>query len=385
LQPGIKKEMKKSEPIQLTYPGKKSVEEILASVKAAALQRQPGEGENVLVEGDNLAVMQALRAGIWQGKVDLVYIDPPFATNSVFRYGSQRTATISSRRKDEIAYTDQLTGSAFLEFMRERLVFLRELMSERASLYVHIDAKAGHYLKVILDEIFGVENFRGDIARVKCNPKNFRRRGYGNIKDILLFYSKSSRYTWNEPRVEKMPGVNDRLFHRVDAEGRRYTTNPLHAPGETLNGATGQAWRGILPPPGRHWRYDPAVLEQLDQQGRIEWSENGVPRKIIYASEYAKSRLQDIWEFKDPQNPVYPTEKNLELLKTIVSTSSTPGDLVLDCFCGSGVALAAADLLGRRWIGIDRSPVAIQASRQRLDSIKSHYLLVKDELSILQG
>jgi adenine-specific DNA-methyltransferase len=317
--------------------------------------------------------------------VDLVYIDPPFATNSVFRYGSQRTATISSRRKDEIAYTDQLTGSAFLEFMRERLVFLRELMSERASLYVHIDAKAGHYLKVILDEIFGVENFRGDIARVKCNPKNFRRRGYGNIKDILLFYSKSSRYTWNEPRVEKMPGVNDRLFHRVDAEGRRYTTNPLHAPGETLNGATGQAWRGILPPPGRHWRYDPAVLEQLDQQGRIEWSENGVPRKIIYASEYAKSRLQDIWEFKDPQNPVYPTEKNLELLKTIVSTSSTPGDLVLDCFCGSGVALAAADLLGRRWIGIDRSPVAIQASRQRLDSIKAHYLLVKDELSILQG
>ncbi len=365
--------MKNQVAIKLEYPGKKDIQTILTMAEAATLVHQMGDGGDWLIEGENLAVMQALFQYGWKAKIDLVYIDPPFATNSIFRRGKERTSTISSRSGDEVAYTDQLTGSSFLEFMRERLVFLRELMSEEASLYMHIDTKIGHYLKVILDEIFGFENFRGDITRIKCNPKNFKRRAYGNIKDMLLFYTKSNRYTWNEPKVEKQPEVNRRLFPKIDAHGNRYTTNPLHAPGETQNGVTGQAWRGIQPPPGRHWRYEPAVLDELDRQGLIEWSANGVPRKIIYASDHAAARRQDIWEFKDPQNPVYPTEKNLDLLKAIICASSNPGDRVLDCFCGSGVTLAAAALQGRHWIGIDRSPIAIQVARQRLEGYEIPY------------
>jgi len=135
-----------------------------------------------------------------RGKVDLVYIDPPFATNNVFRHNDERTSHISSSHSDAVAYSDTLLGPEYLEFLRERLIFLRELMSQRASLYLHIDGKIGHHVKLIMDEAFGIENFRNDITRIKCNPKNFSRRAYGNIKDLILFYTRSDEYIWNEPK-----------------------------------------------------------------------------------------------------------------------------------------------------------------------------------------
>jgi adenine-specific DNA-methyltransferase len=146
----------------------------------------------------------------------------------------------------------------------------------------------------------------------------------------------------------------------------------LHAPGETKDGPTGQPWRGIPPPKGRHWRYPPEVLEELDGKGLIEWSKTGNPRKKIFADEYLKkkTRRQDIWEFKDPAYPSYPTEKNLDMLKTIVEASSNPGDIVLDCFSGSGTTLVAAEMLGRRWIGMDNSLIAIEVSIRRLQKLK---------------
>lgn len=151
-------------------------------------------------------------------------------------------------------------------------------------------------------------------------------------------------------------------------KGKRYTATPLHAPGETTNGNTGRQWKGLAPPKGRHWRYDPKVLDKLDKEGLIEWSKTGNPRKIIYADEaQAKGkRLQDIWEFKDTPYPIYPTEKNLKLLKTIIRASSNPGQIVFDCFCGSGTTLLAAYELERYWIGIDNSKVAIQTTINRL-------------------
>ncbi len=161
-----------------------------------------------------------------------------------------------------------------------------------------------------------------------------------------------------------------RLFPKVDAAGRRYTTIPLHAPGETKNGKTREAFRGILPPPGRHWRSEIAVLEQLDAEGLIEWSSTGNPRRRIYAEEQPGKRRQDILAFKDPQYPVYPTEKNAQLLKLIIETSSLPDSLVLDCFGGSGTTLLAAERLGRRWIGIDASETAIEVARQKLAGIE---------------
>jgi adenine-specific DNA-methyltransferase len=164
-----------------------------------------------------------------------------------------------------------------------------------------------------------------------------------------------------------------RLFPKTDKDGRRYTTNPLHAPGETANGPTGQSWRGLKPPKGRHWRYAPKVLEDLNNRGLIEWSSKNNPRKKIYADEYVKKRKkrQDLWEFKDPAYPAYPTQKNLEMLEVIVAASSNDNDLVVDCFSGSGTTLLAAEELGRRWIGIDNSPLAIKVTMNQLLTRKS--------------
>ena len=320
---------------------------------------------NLLIRDDNLHALRSLLPE-YRGQVDLVYIDPPFATNGEFRVGAGRTSTVSSSRQDAVAYRDDLVGVDFLAFLQERLELLRELLCDQGSLYLHIDYKVGHYVKVLLDEVFGQRNFRSDITRVKCNPKNFPRKGYGNIKDLVLFYSKSGTIIWNEPLVPMSGKDRERLFRKVDPEGRRYTTIPLHAPGETVNGNTGRPWRGMAPPRGRHWRSEPEVLEELDRQGLIEWSANGVPRKKVFADERSRKRMQDIWEFKDPQYPVYPTQKSLDLLKFIIATSSNEGDLVLDAFCGSGTTLVAAQEMNRRWIGIDNSEPAIAAAQKRL-------------------
>ncbi len=345
----------------------------------------PGKASKRLILGENTEVLRHLMhdPAVYR-KVELVYIDPPFSTNTVFRIGKQRANAVSSSRLDPAAYTDRLTGSAFIEFLRERLILIHELMSETASIYLHIDYKVGHYVKVMMDEVFGASNFKNDIARIKCNPKNFKRRAFGNVKDLILFYTKSQRYTWNEARVGLTEADLDRLFKKVDDDGRRYTTVPLHAPGETRDGPTGEPWRGIEPPKGRHWRSDPKVLEELDRRGLIEWSANGVPRKMLFADETDGKRLQDIWEFKDPQYPSYPTQKNLELLKLIVSTSSNEGDLVLDCFCGSGTTLLAAEELGRNWIGVDQSEQAIAVTRRRLAAEQPTVFRTRPEYDFLR-
>jgi adenine-specific DNA-methyltransferase len=329
---------------------------------------------NMLIFGDCLhALKLLLRNNNVKGRVRLIYIDPPFATGQEFRKGRERTGHVSSSDEDEVAYVDKFTRAEYLSFLRERLILMREILADDGSIYVHTDCKIGHYVKVLMDEVFGEEHFINDITRIKCNPKNFERKGYGNIKDMILFYSKTDKYVWNGSLQDYTQEQIERLFPKVDKDGRRYTTNPLHAPGETKNGATGQPWRGILPPKGRHWRYPPEVLEELDRKGLIEWSKTGNPRKKIYADEFIKKKMkrQDVWEFKDPPYPSYPTEKNLDMVKVIIEASSNPNDIVLDAFCGSGTTLVAAEELGRRWIGIDNSPLAIEVSLERLRKLKS--------------
>lgn len=240
-----------------------------------------------------------------------------------------------------------------------------------------IDYKIGHYVKVMMDEIFGIENFRNDIARIKCNPKNFSRNAYGNIKDLILFYSKSNNVIWNEPLLSYTEKEKEKLFPKVDKDGRKYTTVPIHAPGETENGATSKAFKGIFPPKGRHWRVDVATLELWDRENLLEWSSTGNPRKKIFLDERVGKRLQDVWEYKDPQYPSYPTEKNEDLLDLIIKTSSNEHGLVLDCFCGSGTTLKAAQINNRFWIGIDQSPFAISATMKKLESIKSDLFSIK--------
>lgn len=375
--------------LQMMYRGKKTESEILSCRHNIQLKEIASYGQihlhsapNFLIEGENFAVLRLLLDDKKiAGKVREVYIDPPFSTGQEFRIGKTRTATISSRNGDPIAYKDKLSGAQFLEFLRERLVLLRELLADDGSIYLHIDYKIGHYVKIVMDEVFGPGNFINNITRIKCNPKNFSRKGYGNVKDMVLFYSKTKNFLWNEPRVEMTEEDIKRLFSKVDDQGRRYTTTPLHAPGETQNGDTGKKWNGLFPPSGRHWRVSRNELTRLNNLNLIEWSKTGNPRKKIYADEILSKgkKLQDVWELKDPPYPAYPTEKNLDLLKRIICASSRPGDIVLDCFVGSGTTLAAAELCGRRWIGIDQSKAAIQICLSRLTKIEnvSEFILLK--------
>ena len=323
--------------------------------------------EHLFYAGDNLdGLRQIARLGI---AVDLVYIDPPFATNNEFLVDDDRGNAVSASGRP--AYSDTLRGGDYLDALAQRLSAIHNVMSPAGSIYVHIDVKMEHHVRRLLDAVFGPENFRNSITRIKCNPKNFDRYSYGNVKDTILFYSKSpSRITWHPQRE---PLTNDeiaRLYPLLDGAGQRYTTTPLHAPGRTACGPTGQPWRGIMPPPGRHWRYPPVRLDELDAAGLIAWSSNGNPRKIRYASEAAGKLPQDVWLYKDPQRPTYPTQKNSRMLERIIRTSSNPGDTVLDCYAGSGGTLLTAARLGRRFIGMDNS----------IEAQKIIYLRLREQL-----
>jgi adenine-specific DNA-methyltransferase len=354
--------------LSLTYEGKRSISDILLTQPATIhtlWKKSAGPGAttpaNQLFYGDNLPILATLLQNpAWAGKVRLIYIDPPFATNSVFQSRTQRDA-----------YNDLLVGAQYVEFLRERLLLLRELLSDDGSIYLHLDANMAFPMKIILDEIFGRSNFRSWITRKKCNPKNFTRKAYGNISDYILFYTRSARYIWNRPFAPWTEEKAAKEYPYLEAEtGRRYKKVPLHAPG-IRHGATGERWHEKLPPPGKHWQYPPETLDAMNTQGEIYWSARGNPRRKIYLGASAGIPIQDIWlDFKDAHNQNihvtgYPTEKNPNLLARIIETSSQPGDLVLDCFAGSGTTLAVASQLGRQWIGIDNSPAAIDTILRR--------------------
>lgn len=372
----------------LKYYDKKSGVEILKDIPKVTLKHISGN-ENAIskvIKGENLEVLKFLiTEGGLKGKIDMIYIDPPYSTNNIFTMSDSKANSISRSDSDNIAYEDSLVGPEYLEFLRERLVLLRELLSNNGSIYLHIDYKIGHYVKVLMDEIFGQNNFLSDISRIKCNPKNFKKKTYGNVKDMILFYSKTGNHIWNDPKAKLSKSDIINLFKKVDSDGRHYTTIPLHAPGETKNGSTGQEWRGIMPPKGRHWRSPPNVLEDLDKNGLIEWSKNNVPRRKIYADEVDGKRYQDILEFKDPQNPSYPTEKNIDLIKLLITASSKEDSIILDCFCGSGTTLKAAQELGRNWIGIDSSELAIETTLNRLKSKQKILSLNGQEFEYLEA
>lgn len=227
-------------------------------------------------------------------------------------------------------------------------------------------------VKILMDEIFGIKNFRNWITRKKCNPKNYTKNQYGNISDYILFYTKTDDYIWNQPFESWTDDKVMKEYQYIEEKtGRRYKKVPIHAPGER-KGATGQPWRGMLPPPGKHWQYTPETLEEMDKRGEIYWSSTGNPRRKVYLDQSKGIAVQDIWlEFKDAHNQNikitgYPTEKNPELLKRIIQASSNSGDLILDAFVGSGTTVAVAEELKRQWIGIDNSLLAIETTIQRL-------------------
>lgn len=354
--------LKKSKiPVTLTYEGKKDISTILSqpfnqySVQALI----NGGKNNRFYFGDNLDVLLHLLNEGYEGKIRLVYIDPPFATSSVF-----------VNRDQEHAYSDSLSGGEFVEFLRERLIVIRELLADDGSIYLHLDNKMAFTMKLIMDEIFGENNCRAFITRRKCSTKNYTKNTYGNISDYIMFYSKSDKYVWNRPFE---PWEYDKMIEQypcVDEFGRRYKKVPVHAPG-VRNGETGKEWRGKMPPKGKHWQYTPDKLDEMDASGEIYWSSTGNPRRKVFCDPSKGIPMQDIWmDYRDSINQAqkttgYPTEKNFDMLKTIVAASSNEGDLVMDCFAGSGTTLGAAFEMGRYWIGVDNSRESLKAILKR--------------------
>lgn len=316
-----------------------------------------------LYHADNLTVLnELLQDDCVKGKIKLIYIDPPYNTGSDFETRSQ-----------EFAYSDRFSIEEYLTFMRERLVVMKELLSDDGSIYIHLDSKMVFHVKLLMDSIFGLDNFRGMITRKKCKPKNYTRKTYGNISDYILFYTKSDSPIWNRPYDQWDDEKVKKEYPFIEeGTGRRYKRVPIHAPG-VRNGATGTEWRGMLPPPGKHWQYTPEKLEELDANNEIYWSSNGNPRRKVYLDQSKGIPVQDIWlDYLDVnnQNSIqtgYPTEKNLDMIKRIIEASSNQGDLVMDCFAGSGTTLVAAEELSRQWIGVDIGDVAIQTIRERLE------------------
>lgn len=346
--------------LRLEYPGKRDVNDIIATEPGSYVAKGKKRGQNRLYNADNLGVLAALNADPEvRGKVRLVYIDPPYAT-----------ATAFESRKQTHAYDDHLVGPAFVENLRERLILIHQLLADDGSLYLHLDERMAFHFKIVLDEIFGPRGYRNMITRKKCNPKNYTKKTYGNVADYILFYTKSESYVWNRPLE---PWTDDKIakeYQYVDERGRRYKKVPVHAPG-VRNGATGGPWRDMMPPPGKHWQYVPDKLDAFDAAGDIYWSPTGNPRRKVYLDESNGIPVQDIWlDMRDAHNQNiritgYPTEKPDPMLARIILASSNPGDLVMDCYSGSGTTLAVASRLGRQWIGCDSGNEAIKTTLAR--------------------
>jgi adenine-specific DNA-methyltransferase len=346
----------------LEYRGRLPRADVLAlpAIQPAAISVASKDGS--LYHAENLSALLWLRQqSDVRGKVRAIYIDPPYATSMTF-----------VDRDVNHAYEDHLSGAEYIESLRRRLIVLHDLLADDGSIFVHLDQNMIFEIKLVMDEVFSRGNFRNFITRKKCNTKNYTRNNFGNVADHILFYSKSETNVWHRPYD---PWTEEKIadeYPCVDtATGRRYKKVPVHAPGER-NGETGKPWRGKMPPKGKHWQYPPSKLDELDAAGEIYWSPNGNPRRKVYFDRSKGIPAQDIWmQFKDAHNQNihitgYPTEKNIDLVQRLLAATTNPGDLVLDCYCGSGTTLEAAAELGRRFIGIDVADAAIKATVKRL-------------------
>lgn len=352
--------------LELNYPNKLSKNQILNDINHNySIITQDGKAapieeicSNAFLLADNFYGLKTLTKS-YKSSVSLIYIDPPYGTGKDFH-----------SRNLKHAYKDVFGKASWTEFMRRRLILMHELLSDNGSIYVHIGHQMLFHLKLIMDEVFGENNFRNMIVRKKCSSKNYTKNQYPNLNDYILFYSKTDNYIWNQPSVPATEEWVDKEYTKKDDKGR-YKLVPIHAPGKR-NGETGKEWKGMLPPNGKHWQLTPEKLDQLDEKGEIYWSKSGNPRRKVYLPPNKQRPLTDYWDqYRDAHHQSikitgYPTEKNLDMLKMIINASSNPGDLVLDPFNGSGTTVQAANELKRRWIGIDQSFTAAEATLKRL-------------------
>jgi DNA modification methylase len=336
----------------------------------------------LLFHGDNKEVLAHLLANGFRGKVKLIYIDPPFDSGAdyvrkVELRGAKGTAKIhgdSYTLGEQIQYTDIWANDNYLQFMFERLLLLKEFLAEDGSIYLHTDSHKTHQLRCVMDEVFGTDNFKNDIIWQRFN---YRADGlkFGTVHDTILFYTKSNTYPFTKPFLSLKPSYIKTHF-RSDENGRLFRLDNLTAPS---HGKVGKPLRFgdklIAPPAGTMWRHAQEGLDELWQNGLIVIPEGGVPQVKRYLDEIEGQAVHSIWtdlssiNSQAAERTDYPTQKPEVLLERILETSCNEGDLVLDCFIGSGTAAAVAQKLGRRWIGCDINKGAIQTTSKRLQAI----------------
>ncbi len=309
--------------------------------------------------------------------VDLIYIDPPFNSNHNYEVFWGET-------KEKRAFEDRHASTqAYIEYMRPRCVELARVLKKTGSFYYHCDWHASHYVKVMLDQILGENNFLNELVWRRTNSRTEETQ-WPRLHDTLFVYVGNPKtYTF---RPLSLPGDETRAPHTLitSPDGKKYNTKDLTGPGITRDGESGKPWRGFNPKAfGRHWGYSHSQMDEWDKAGRIHWPKKkgtagGFPRVFDEAPFEPTARMVQVgsvWTDIDRLNQTakerlgYPTQKPLALLERIINASSDPNDIILDAFCGCGTALVAAQNLGRQWIGIDISPTACRVMAKRLRDV----------------
>jgi adenine-specific DNA-methyltransferase len=333
------------------------------------------ERSNQLIWGDNKLVMSSLLSE-FAGGIKLVYIDPPFDTGTDFSFRvniGDGSLTKLPSVLEEHAYRDTWSGgrASYLRVMYERIVLIHELLSADGSMYLHCAPNVSHYLKIVCDEIFGVDNFRAEIIWKRVSGHGDAKK-WSPVHEVILQYSKSGTFVWNAPREPLSDAYAGTKYVHDDNDGRGlYRLDNLTSPNPRPNMT--YEWQGFPPPP-KGWRYSQSTIAELDADGRIHKPADKTKRPQLkrYLAENEGHLVDDVWEDIPPVNSQavertgYDTQKPLALLERIIEASSDPGDLVADLFCGSGTTLVAAEQTGRRWIGCDLGRFAIQTTRKRL-------------------
>ena len=340
---------------------------------------RPAEWRNRLIWGDKKYVLPALLEE-FAGQVNLIYIDPPFDTGADFSFSVQidgegfvKEANILEQK----AYRDTWGRGldSYLQWFYETALLLRELLASTGSIYVHINPDMSHYVKAVLDETIGKENFINQLVWRRTTAHGDAKQGaqhFGRVHDVILYYGMAGRafeVQWAAFKDEQI----QQQYNKVDEDGRRYrlVTPTAAKPG----GDTRYQWHGVYPPTGRYWAYTRDKMDAFEKEGRIYFSNTGQPYIKYYLDERPGVAPSDLWTDVPPIGPTslervdYPTQKPEALLDRMIKASSKEGDLVLDCFVGSGTTAAVAEKLGRRWIACDLGRFAIHTTRKRLLSI----------------